>query len=100
MTSITVTSLPCSRRPLDLRFTPLEARMAKRKATRRKKTPAGSRGLSAEQVSSGATDDELAAQVVADGGAVIGSYRNPLGGTLLLLVALPIDRVGPTPYQR
>ena len=74
--------------------------MAKRKAPRRKKATAGSRGLSAEQVFSGATDDELAAQVVADGGAVIGSYRDPLGGTLVLLVALPIDRVEPTPYQR
>ena len=74
--------------------------MAKRKATRRRKATAGSIGLSAEQVFSGATDDELAAQVVADGGAVIGSYRDPLGGTLVLLVALPIDRVEPTPYQR
>jgi ParB family transcriptional regulator, chromosome partitioning protein len=74
--------------------------MAKRKTTRRRKATAGSIGLSAEQVSSGATDDELAAQVVADGGAVIGSYRDPLGGTLVLLVALPIDRVEPTPYQR
>jgi ParB family chromosome partitioning protein len=43
---------------------------------------------------------ELAATVAADGGAVIGSYREPLGGQLLLLVALPIERVAPTPFQR
>ena len=42
----------------------------------------------------------MAAQVVADGGTVVGSYRDPLGATLVLLVALPIDRVEPTPYQR
>ena len=27
-------------------------------------------------------------------------YRDPFGGTPVLLVALPIDRVEPTPYQR
>jgi len=75
--------------------------MAKRKTTRRKKAAAGSMGLSAQQVSvdvSGA--GELAAQVATDGGTIIGSYHDPLGGTLVLLVALPIDRVEPTPYQR
>jgi ParB family chromosome partitioning protein len=35
-----------------------------------------------------------------DGGAVLGSYHDPFGGSLVLLVALPIDRVEPTPYQR
>ena len=75
--------------------------MVKRKITRRKKAAAGSVGLSAEQVGtspSGAAG--LGAQVTEDGGAVIGSYRDPLGGTPVLLVALPIDRVEPTPYQR
>jgi ParB family chromosome partitioning protein len=42
----------------------------------------------------------LADTVVADGGAVIGAYREPLGGKTLLLVALPIDLVSPTPFQR
>ena len=74
--------------------------MAKRKATRRKKAAAASVGLSAQQVCTGVAGGELAAQVVADGGAVVGSYRDPLGGTTVLLVALPIDRVEPTPYQR
>jgi ParB family chromosome partitioning protein len=36
----------------------------------------------------------------ADGGAALATYREPLGGHSLLLVALPIDLVEPTPYQR
>ena len=44
--------------------------------------------------------DALAAQVEKDGGSVLGRYRDPFGGTPLLLVALPTDRVEPTPYQR
>ena len=30
----------------------------------------------------------------------MGRYNDPFGGTPLLLVALPVDRVEPTPYQR
>ena len=44
--------------------------------------------------------DALAAQVEKDGGSVLGRYRDPFGGTPLLLGALPTDRVEPTPYQR
>lgn len=75
--------------------------MAKRKTTRRKKVAAGSVGLTPPQV--GEVDPktcELAAQVEHDGGAVVASYRDPLAGTPVMLVALPIDRVAPTPYQR
>ena len=43
---------------------------------------------------------KLAERVVADGGAVIGAYREPLGGKPLLLVSLPIGLVEPTPFQR
>jgi ParB family chromosome partitioning protein len=43
---------------------------------------------------------ELAAAVDRDGGAVLATYREPLGGHVLLLCALPIDRVAPTPFQR
>ena len=42
----------------------------------------------------------LAAAVERDGGAVLATYREPLGGHVLLLCALPIDRVAPTPFQR
>jgi ParB family chromosome partitioning protein len=42
----------------------------------------------------------LADAVDEDGGAVLATYREPLGGHVLLLCALPIDRVAPTPFQR
>ena len=38
--------------------------------------------------------------VAEDGGAVLAAYREPLGGHVLLLCALPIDLVAPTPFQR
>jgi ParB family chromosome partitioning protein len=42
----------------------------------------------------------LEAEVQADGGAVLARYREPLGGHPLLLVALPLPLVAPTPFQR
>jgi ParB family chromosome partitioning protein len=42
----------------------------------------------------------LAESVARDGGAVLAAYREPLGGHVLLMCALPIDRVAPTPFQR
>ena len=77
--------------------------MAKKKrAARRKKAAPASVGLSTAQVRE--VDDrqvrDLSAQVEDDGGAVLGSYNDPFGGTSVLLVALPIERVEPTPYQR
>jgi ParB family transcriptional regulator, chromosome partitioning protein len=39
-------------------------------------------------------------RVKSDGGAVLGVYREPLGGHHLALVSLPVERVGPTPFQR
>jgi ParB family chromosome partitioning protein len=77
--------------------------MAKKKrAPRRKKAAPASVGLSTAQVRS--VDDrqvgDLSQQVEEDDGAVLGSYSDPFGGTPVLLVALPIDRVEPTPYQR
>ena len=74
----------------------------KKKAARRKKAAPKSIGLTPAQVSV-ANDPRarsLAPQVEADGGAVLGTYSDPFGGTSVLLVALPIDRVEPTPYQR
>ena len=43
---------------------------------------------------------EVADRVEREGGLVIGSYCEPLGRNPLLLAALPIDRVQPTPFQR
>lgn len=42
----------------------------------------------------------VAAKVEQEGGAVLATFRDPLGGHALLMAALPIDRVQPTPYQR
>jgi ParB family chromosome partitioning protein len=43
---------------------------------------------------------KLADAVRSDGGAVLAQYREPLGGHALLLVALPLDKLAPTPFQR
>jgi ParB family chromosome partitioning protein len=74
----------------------------RKKPVRRKKATPASVGLSTAEVreAGGAELDRLAAQVQDDGGAVVGRYRDPFGGTPLLLAALPLDRVEPTPYQR
>ncbi len=60
-------------------------------------------GLRATDVPVEALEGDLAGladAVRSDGGAVLAHYREPLGGHVLLLVALPIEKVGPTPFQR
>jgi len=76
--------------------------MAKKKTTvRRKKQAAASIGLSPAETRTGVSAaDALTPAVERDGGAVLGAYRDPFGGTPILIVSLPIDRVEPTPYQR
>lgn len=75
---------------------------AKKRAPRRKKAAAGSIGLSVAETASvdPKTLGDLVTDVEKDGGAVLGTYRDPFGGTPVLVVALPINRVEPTPYQR
>ena len=84
------------------------------KTKARGKKPSGSprrrRGVKLKPTELGATDlaltettaelTALADAVRADGGAVLAMYREPLGGHTLLLTALPIDKVAPTPFQR
>lgn len=74
----------------------------KRTVKRRKKVTAKSVGLAATETarSSDPETAALAEHISADGGAVLASYREPFGGTPVLLAALPIDRVEPTPFQR
>ncbi len=70
---------------------------------RKKKPAAGSAGLAVEDMTSGAQPPamtKLADKVGADGGQVLAVYKDPLGGAWLMLAALPIDKVEPTPYQR
>src|ERR1700678_3914806 len=75
-----------------------------KKRTRGKLAPGGSaRGLDAAEVAI-AMDSAEIAQVVAlvrsAGGALIGAYREPLGGRPLVLASLPLSAVQPTPFQR
>ncbi len=78
------------------------AEPAKKPRTRRKKAPEP-RGLTPKQVAGSAppaTIERLTERIEADGGQVIGAYKEPLGAAWQLLAALPLDRVVPTPYQR
>jgi len=74
----------------------------RKKIVRRKKAAPASVGLTAAETQAvdSADLDRLAAQIDADGGAVLGRYADPFGGTPLLFAALPVSKVEPTPYQR
>ncbi len=68
----------------------------------RKKAEPSSRGLSAKEVASGASEQasELAREVVEDGGMALAIYREPFGGHSMVFASLPVDKVEATPYQR
>jgi ParB family chromosome partitioning protein len=77
----------------------------KKRAAKKSKKAAGAhtRGLDPSRLASTAppaTVVALARQVEKDGGAVLATYRDPLGGRWQLLASLPIDLVEPTPFQR
>ena len=74
----------------------------RKKPVRRKKVAPASVGLTTAETkkAGGAEIERLSAQVEDDDGAVLAAYHDPFGGRPLLLVALPLDRVEPTPYQR
>jgi ParB family chromosome partitioning protein len=64
---------------------------------------ANARGLEAAQVAIAPDSAEIAdvvSLVRSCGGAVIGAYRDPLGGRPLVLASLPLNAVQPTPFQR
>src|SRR5262245_38418002 len=70
---------------------------------RRRKKATEPRGLEANTLVEGshpAPVDALAAHIAEDGGAVIGIYKDPLGGSWQVIAALPLAKVEPTPYQR
>lgn len=78
-----------------------------RRAPARRKTPKKaaprSRGIQPEDCrieTLPAEAAEVAARISDEGGIVVGSYYEPLGRNPLLLAALPIDSVEPTPFQR
>ena len=70
----------------------------KRRGVKLKPTDLTPRDLAVAELPDGVA--ELARAVERDGGAVLATYKEPLGGHVLLLCALPIDRVAPTPFQR
>ena len=76
---------------------------ARRSAKRKAAAAPGSRGLAPDALGSGsppAAVARLAAAIESDGGSVLATYRDPLGGNWQLFAGLPIDLVEPTPYQR
>ncbi len=79
---------------------PTAAKTRKRRVPRKRKpqttglSPADTRA----EIREGLT--EVADRVTQDGGVVLASYRDPLGGHPLMLAVLPIDRIQPTPFQR
>jgi len=74
-----------------------------KRSRKKREVAAASRGLDARRVAGSAPPpsvEELSRAIEEDGGAVLATYRDPLGGHWQLLAALPIDRVEPTPFQR
>jgi len=71
---------------------------------RRRRKPAGSSiGLGATELQAAAPPGEVAElhrMIDADGGKTLAIYREPYGGRWLMLAALPMELVEPTPYQR
>src|SRR5712691_5234729 len=79
-------------------------RKAKDAGAVRRRKPAGvSTGLGAAELQAAAPPGEVAVLhrvIEDDGGKVLAVYRESFGGHWLLMAALPIDKVEPTPYQR
>ncbi len=73
-------------------------------AVRRRRQPAhASTGLTATQLQGAAPPNEVAElhqAIEDDGGKTLSIYREPYGGRWMVLAALPIELVEPTPYQR
>lgn len=70
---------------------------------KRRKLAGKSSGLEAAALNAGAKPDNvlvLEKEIAGDGGAILTAYREPFGGHWLIVAALPIDKVEPTPYQR
>ena len=70
---------------------------------KRRKLAGKSLGLEPKEILTTATPGnvgELEKAIETDGGKVLASYREPFGGQWLVMAALPIEKVEPTPYQR
>ncbi len=79
----------------------LTAKGKRARSPRRKKVAAATVGLAHDEVGTAPSDGRaLAEQIAARGGTALATYRDPLGGHAVVLAALPIEQVEPTPYQR
>ena len=87
-----------------IRKTTRKNKSAATKRARGKLAPGRSaRGLDAAEVAISLDVAEIAdvvALVRTAGGALIGAYREPLGGRPMVLASLPLSAVQPTPFQR
>jgi ParB family transcriptional regulator, chromosome partitioning protein len=75
---------------------------AKRKRASRKAQPK-TKGLEAPDCRmdvQSANIREVVTRVEKEGGIVVGSWRDPLGGSPLVIGIVPIDSIEPTPFQR
>jgi ParB family chromosome partitioning protein len=73
-----------------------------RKRASRKAKPK-TKGLEAvdSQLDGGAPEiRDVVARVEKEQGVIVGSWRDPLGGSPLVIAVLPLDSVEPTPFQR
>jgi ParB family transcriptional regulator, chromosome partitioning protein len=77
---------------------------ARAEGRRRRRKPAGqSTALTPTELQAAAPQGDVAElhrAIEQDGGKVLSVYREPYGGHWLILAALPIGLVEPTPYQR
>ena len=84
--------------------------MAEKAVKKRSAAPRKRRKLAGKAIGLTATEllatavprevEDLQRALADDGGKVLATYREPFGGHWLLLAALPIEQVEPTPYQR
>jgi len=68
-----------------------------------KKAAARSRGIEPQGCRLDAESPEVAPlsrRIEQEGGTVLGTYREPLGGNPVVFASLPIDSIEPTPFQR
>lgn len=78
-------------------------RTTKAAGGRRRKPGGASTGLAATELQAAAPPGEVAElhrAIEEDGGKALAVYREPYGGRWVVMAALPIEKVEPTPYQR
>jgi ParB family chromosome partitioning protein len=76
---------------------------APKRRKKKEEAPIEPRGLASTELGGESPPDTVASlrrSIEDDGGAVLGVYREPLGGRWTILAGLPVERVAPTPFQR